>query len=185
MINMPKINKKSIGERLKDIRLIVSDVDGVLTTGAISFDSSGKEIKTFHVKDSFRITIWLRSGNRMLWFTGRKSPGVVVRAKEVEVDLVFKQAIHDGLFAYVKEKYGVDKQQVLYVGDDWSDLYYMSNFGVSVAPQNATEENKKVADIITKTRGGEGVLSEIVETVMRAQGTWQKHVDQYLKKFIL
>jgi len=182
---MERRNKKEINKRLKNIRLIVSDVDGVLTDGKICFDADGKEIKTFHVKDSFRTTIWLESGKSVLWFTGRKAVGTITRAKELGVDLVFKEDVKTGLFEYIKEKYRLEPEEVIYIGDDWNDLYYMQHFGLSATPADAQKENKKIADIITKTNGGYGVLAEIIETLMRAQNSWLPAVEKYLKKFIL
>lgn len=175
--------KKPFG--LKNVELIVSDVDGVLTDGKILFDSKGEEMKSFYARDAFRIEVWLRAGKKMMWFTGRKSEGVIRRAKELEVDLVLKKDIQGDLFKYIKEKYSLTPEQVLYVGDDWSDLFYMNNVGVSVSPSNGSKENRDVASIVTETPGGQGVLAEVIELVMKAQSLWDKAVSAYLAKFIL
>jgi len=176
---------KKFKEKLKKIKLIVSDVDGVLTDGKIFLDTRGEEMKVFNARDAFRIEVWLKSGHKMVWFTGRKSAGVIRRAKDLGVDLVFKADLRDGLFNYLKQKYQITPGQVLYVGDDWSDLYYMDNVGVAVTPANGSAENKKVSDTITKAKGGEGVLAEVIELTMRAQGTWDQIVGTYRQKFIL
>ena len=172
-------------KRLQKIDLIVSDVDGVLTDGKMIFDAKGEEQKVFCARDGFRIDVWLRSGKKMLWFTGRKSEGIIRRTRDVSVDLVFKTQVQGDLFAYIKKTYNLSPDRVLYIGDDWSDLYYMMRVGVSVTPKDASAENKKIADKITKVEGGRGVLAEAVELVMRAQGIWKKEIDQYYAKFIL
>ena len=182
---MSKISKKQIQASLKNIRIIISDVDGVLTDGKIRFDSKGKEIKIFHSTDSFRAEAWLKSGGKILLFTGRKAIGTQVRAKELGLDLLFKQDLNEDLFSYIRRIYGLEKKQALYIGDDWNDLYFMSQAGLAVSPQSGRKENIAVSHIVTRSKGGEGVLSEVVEIAMKAQGTWEKTVNNYLKKFIL
>lgn len=174
-----------LDKKLKDIKIIVSDVDGVLTDGKIFFEANGKELKVFCARDGFRVEVWLRAGKKMVWFTGRRSVGIIRRAKELGVDLIFKADLEGGLFEYLKDKYQVNPKQVLYLGDDWSDLYYMSRSGFSIAPANASAENRELADLVTRARGGEGVLAEVVELVMRAQKIWKKAVGAYQEKFIL
>ena len=179
---MRKLSKE-LGQKLKSVKLIVFDVDGVLTDGRVYLSEVG-EIKVFNTKDSFRTEIALKSGLKIVWFTGRKTPMVVARAKQFEVEVLFKQDTGGSLLAYIKEKYNIDAENIVYVGDDWSDLYLMRQAGLSAAPNNATPENREVADIVTETDGGQGVAGEIVEMVMRAQGTWEKYSKEYINKFV-
>ncbi len=176
---------KSILNQLKKIKLIVSDVDGVLTGGKIYLDAAGEEMKVFCARDAFRVEVWFRSGGKMIWFTGRKSAGVIKRAGDLGVDLLFKQDIQGDLLTYIQEKYNVAPNKILYLGDDWSDLYYMNRVSCAAAPANASAENKKIADLVTKANGGAGVLAEVIERVMRSQGIWDREVNAYLEKFIL
>ena len=169
--------------KLKKIKLIISDVDGVLTDGRI-YLLGREEIKSFSVRDASPIEMAQRSGIKFMLFTSRKSEAIKKRAEEMGTDLVFKtdvKAAGGDIVAFVKEKYGVSADEVLYVGDDWSDLYVMTTFGVAVAPSNAAPENLAVADIVTKAAGGQGVLREIVQTVMLAQGTWDTYLAEYKK----
>ena|SRR3989344_519515 len=165
--------------------MIVSDVDGVLTDGRI-YLLGREEIKVFSVRDASPMEIAREAGLKFLLITSRKGEAVVKRAAELKTDLVFKTDIKEAggdLVSYIKDHYGVSSEEVLYVGDDWSDLYAMKQFGISATPQNATPENKKIADIIADTKGGEGVVRELIEKVMRAQGTWGKYLADYQDSF--
>src|SRR3989344_7358671 len=118
--------------KLKKIRVIVSDVDGVLTDGRIYLLENGDELKSFNAKDGSRVELALVSGIRILLVTSRKSGAVIRRAKEMNVSLVFKRDLKKSgkdLFQFLGEKFRVDSSEVLYVGDDWSDLYFMKNAG--------------------------------------------------------
>ncbi len=170
---------------LANIKLIISDVDGVLTDGKIYLDSSGGEIKVFTNRDALRIDIWLRNGGKMLWFTGRKSEAVKRRVSELNVDLIFKEDVIGDFLSQISKKYSLKPEEMAYVGDDWNDIYYMSRVGLSVAPASASKENRAMANIVTKACGGAGVIAEIIEILMRKQGTWDKHVVAYKEKFIL
>lgn len=174
---------KNLAEKLKKIKLLVFDVDGVLTDGKIYLSDIG-ETKTFYCKDAVRIHIALNSGLKVLLFTARKCAAVERRSKEMNVDLLFKNDLRlsgEKLLDFVKKKFGVKPDEILYAGDDWNDIYLMKQAGVAIAPQNASVENKKVAHIITKARGGEGAIAEIIEILMRVQGTWKKYFENYLK----
>jgi 3-deoxy-D-manno-octulosonate 8-phosphate phosphatase (KDO 8-P phosphatase) len=177
---------KDVNKKLKKIRLIVSDVDGVLTDGRIYIAPDGKEMKVFHSRDSYRMETIIRSGIPIILFTGRKSEALMQRSREIEgVRLLFKQDTKNSLFDLLENDYGVKPREVLYIGDDWNDLNLMTKVGISVSPADGTKENRKIADIVTKSFGGHGVISEVVEIVMKARGTWNKYAGDYLKKFIL
>ncbi len=170
---------------LKNIKFIISDVDGVLTDGRIHILGT-EEMKSFSIRDASPMEIARRSGLRFLFVTSRKSAAVIKRAEELKTDIAFKTEIKNAggdLPEYVKEKYGVSPEEILYVGDDWSDLYAMTLFGVSATPANGTPENKAIANITTDAKGGEGVLRELIEKIMKAQGTWEKYLSDYQNSF--
>lgn len=175
--------KPELRQRLEKISLIVSDIDGVLTDGKLYLGNEG-EIKIFSIRDSFRVEVAIQQGFPVIWFTGRKVPTVEDRAKELGVRVWYKKDVGETLFAKLKEEYDVDPEQVLYIGDDWNDLYFMGHVGFAVAPANAQEENKECAHFITSARGGEGVLSEVIELLLRAKGSWDRTVHDYREKFI-
>lgn len=172
-------------EKLKKIKLIVSDVDGVLTDGKIYLVGK-EEMKAFSVRDASPMEVARQAGIRFLFITSRKCDAVIKRAEELKTDLVFKmdvKAAGGDLISYLKTKYSVSPEEVLYVGDDWSDLFSMKTFGVSATPANGTPENKAIALIVTKANGGEGVLRELIEIVLRAQGVWEKYLAFFTESF--
>lgn len=186
---MKKKNKKAVELRLKKIKLIVCDVDGVLTDGRIYLTGGPEEIKVFNSKDAMRLEVALKSGLYVIWFTGRKCAAVIQRSKEIigGLKLIFKSDVYEAkssLLKIVEKDFAVKSEEILYIGDDWNDLHLMGAVGVSATPRNGSTENKKIADIITKVDGGDGVAAEIVEKVMRAKGTWKKYVEEYTSQFI-
>lgn len=167
-------------ERLQRIRCIVSDVDGVLTEGKIYLDENGKEIKVFCAKDAPRIVAAIQSGLVVILFTGRKGGAVSKRAEGLGTLIFFKADMAGAsLLDLIHEKYGFSPEEILYIGDDWNDLYYMMRVGVAVTPGDATLENKEVAHIVTTALGGQGVASEAIELVMRAQDTWEAAISYH------
>ena len=178
---------ENLEDKLKKVKLIVSDVDGVLTDGKIYLCERCGEMKVFSVKDAIRMEVALKSGMKVLLVTARKGAAVIKRAEELGAGIVFKQDLRQenlSLFAEVKRKFDIEQEEILYVGDDWNDLYFMRQVGVSATPASGSAENRKIADIITEARGGEGVVSELIEKVMRAQGTWEEYFKEYLLKLI-
>lgn len=177
--------KGRILEKLKKVSLIVFDVDGVLTDGRLYYSGDENEAKSFYAKDAPRIAIALKSGLKIVWVTARASIGVMRRSSELKVDLISKQELKragKSFLDMLQERYGSFRDQILYVGDDWSDLYLMQQAGVAVTPVDGSSENKKIAALVTKAHGGYGVAAEVIESVMRAQGTWEKSVKAYLKE---
>lgn len=170
--------------KLNKIKLIVSDVDGVLTDGKIYLSDSPEELKSFYVRDSLPMKAAIRSGIKIIWLTGRKCRAVVRRSKEIDssIRLLFRNDLFKqkrNLLDTISLEFKASTSEILYIGDDLPDLSIMRQVGVSVAPQNGSAENKKVADIVTKAIGGDGVIAEVVEMVMRAKGTWAKFIKEY------
>lgn len=155
------------------ISCILSDVDGVWTDGRIIYDSSGQEIKTFHVHDGLGIKTWMREGGRFGVITARHSPMVARRAEELGIHAVVQNAGDKWLAAkQLMDDWDVQPSQVAYVGDDLPDLSVMTRIGLSVAPADAASDVLAIADWTTRRRGGEGVLRELIERLMRASGRW-------------
>lgn len=166
-------------ESLLRIKLIVSDVDGVLTDGSITLDSNEGEIKTFCAKDAPRIAAGRKFGVGFVMVSGRDSPAVHARAKDLGVEFICKKQIPgvEEFWSHLREKYDVAPEEVLYIGDDWNDLPYMASAGVAVTPKDGRPENRSAADIVTATSGGRGVVSEIIERLLRVQDKWQAAID--------
>jgi 3-deoxy-D-manno-octulosonate 8-phosphate phosphatase (KDO 8-P phosphatase) len=175
---------QELEEKLKKVKIIVSDVDGVLTDGGLYLSGQEEEIKVFYSKDAPRTVIARSSGLKILLVTARECQAVVRRANEMKVDLIFKGQLKEKKFLdVVKEKYGLEPEEIAYLGDDWSDMHLMKQVGVAITPQDGSSENKEIADIITDARGGRGVMAEAVEKIMRAQGTWEKYKTEFFAEF--
>lgn len=163
----------------EEIRLVIMDVDGVLTRGEIFYDEEGRERKAFHVHDGSGITYLHRHGIRTALISGRDSPSVEMRAKELGIEEVH-QGVRDKIRSYeeIRARLGVGDEQVCYVGDDLLDLPCLKKAGFPVAVSNATDEVKAVAVYITKREGGRGAVREVAEVILKAQGKWDLVVDK-------
>ncbi|MBI2670115.1 MAG: HAD-IIIA family hydrolase [Candidatus Yanofskybacteria bacterium] len=182
-----ELNAQNLKNKLKKIRVIVTDVDGVLTDGKIYLSDHPEETKAFWAKDKPRMMVAMRSGLKIAWFTGRKCAAVIRRSKEVTgVRLVFKAELIEqkiDFFEFMKKEYDASPENIMYIGDDWCDLHVMKQVGVAMTPEDGSNENKKIAHIITKSKGGCGAVSEAIEILMTAQGTWCKYVEWYASSF--
>jgi 3-deoxy-D-manno-octulosonate 8-phosphate phosphatase (KDO 8-P phosphatase) len=168
-----------LAERCAPIELLIVDVDGVLTDGAIIYGDNGVDIKAFHVRDGSGFKMWQRAGKRAAVITGRTSSVVDVRAAELGISPVV-QGAPDKLPAYrgILADTGFEAGQVCYVGDDVPDLSILTRCGLAVAVADACAEARAAAHYVTRTPGGRGAVREIVELILRCQGKWQPLVDR-------
>ncbi|MFQ5862104.1 MAG: KdsC family phosphatase [Candidatus Brocadiales bacterium] len=166
---------------LEDIKLMIIDVDGVLTDGRIFCNDQGVEQKVFHVKDGSGITFWHRAGLKSAIISGRTSQAVVHRAKELGIKDVY-QGAHNKLEAYEKiiEKHKVRDEEVCYIGDDLIDLPVLRRVEFSVAVTGSPEELLSSVDYVTKAPGGGGAVREVVEKVLKSQGKWEDILERYV-----
>jgi len=161
-------------EIAKPIRLILSDVDGVLTDGSIVIDNAGVESKTFYVRDGLAIKLWQHSGLMFGLLTARNSQIVKLRAAELGVSIV-RQGFSDKL-PIAREMFSqlsVAPEEVCYIGDDLPDLPVLSVVGLPIAVADAAEEVKQIAKWTTKLCGGRGAVREVIERLMKAKGCWE------------
>jgi YrbI family 3-deoxy-D-manno-octulosonate 8-phosphate phosphatase len=166
--------------RMQPIQLILSDVDGVLTDGRITYDNQGIETKSFHVRDGMGIKLWQRSGHKFGIITARSSHIVKLRMAELGVDMV-RQGSTDKIdvgLSLIKEL-GVNPDQVCYVGDDLTDLGLMTKVGLAVTVSDGCAELKSVAHITTKASGGHGAIRELIETILKSQKQWDELISVY------
>lgn len=170
----------SLAERCARIELLIVDVDGVLTDGGIVYSDSGTEWKRFHVRDGSGLNIWRKLGKRAAVITGRTSKIVEVRAAELGMSPVMQGAA-DKLPAYrqIVAAAGLQDEQVCYVGDDLPDLPMLVHCGLAVAVADACAEVAAAADYVTRLRGGNGAVREVIELILRCQGQWAKVVEPY------
>jgi len=167
-------------EKLKDIRLLLLDVDGVMTDGRIIYDGNGLETKFFNVKDGHGIKMLQRYGIEIGIITGRTSVVVDLRARELGIELVYQGALKK-LESYddVKRKTGVTDNQIAYMGDDIVDIPVMRRVGFSAAPPDSLPEVLAVADYVSSCGGGRGAVREICDLILKGRGVWNEIVKRY------
>jgi 3-deoxy-D-manno-octulosonate 8-phosphate phosphatase (KDO 8-P phosphatase) len=169
-------------ERARKTRLLMMDVDGVLTDGRIIQDGHGHELKVFDVKDGHGIVMAHRAKLRTALISGRESETITRRAEELGIELVF-QKIWNKLEVY--EKILVDTElthdEVAYIGDDLIDIPLLRRVGLAVAVADAVDEVKAAAHLITQRPGGQGAVREVIELILRAQGHWDSLIARYTK----
>jgi 3-deoxy-D-manno-octulosonate 8-phosphate phosphatase (KDO 8-P phosphatase) len=154
-------------------KLLILDVDGVLTDGRIIMNDRGEEIKCFHVRDGHGLKLAMNAGIHVVIITGRKSRTVDHRARDLGIQEVY-QGVEDkeSLLKKLIQHKKVAKEQVCCMGDDLPDLPMFNQAGISVAVADASPELRKEADFVTKNRGGKGAVREVCELILKAQGKW-------------
>jgi 3-deoxy-D-manno-octulosonate 8-phosphate phosphatase (KDO 8-P phosphatase) len=167
----------SLAQRAAGIRLLVLDVDGVLTDGRITYTGEGIEIKAFHVRDGSALKYWEKAGHQVGIISGRASKAVDVRAAELGIKLVF-QGIGDKRTALdqVLAATGLPANAACAVGDDIPDLPVLRACGMAVAVADACPEVRAAAHYVTRAFGGKGAVREVLELLLRAQGQWDHWV---------
>ena len=168
-----------IEERAKKIKLLILDVDGVLTDGSIIYDNFGDEIKCFNVYDGFGMTLLHRAGIKSVIITAKKTRIVEKRAKDMYVSKVYSDYMKLKLYEKAIKKFRVKDEEVCFIGDDFIDLPVLKRVGLSIAPPEAIEEVKKSCHYITKKNGGKGAVREVIEIILKSQGLWDKVTSQY------
>lgn len=160
-------------EQLEKIRLLLLDVDGVMTDGRIIYDDRGTETKAFDVKDGHGLKLLQRAGIRVGIITGRQSAVVERRAAELGIELVYQGAKDKMLpFLEILHKTGLTAEQVAYVGDDLPDLPILRRVGFAATVADAIEEIKPHVHYVTERRGGRGAVREICDLLLKETGRW-------------
>ena len=167
-------------QRMQQIQLILSDVDGVLTDGRITYDNQGIESKSFHVRDGMGIKLWQRSGHKFGIITARSSHIVKLRMAELGVETV-RQGSQDKLpvgLQLIREM-NLKPEQVCYVGDDLSDMSLLAQVGLAASVADGVPEVQDIAHFTTKLAGGQGAIRELVETILKCQKRWDELLQEY------
>jgi 3-deoxy-D-manno-octulosonate 8-phosphate phosphatase (KDO 8-P phosphatase) len=167
---------------LKKIRVVILDVDGVLTDGRLITYPDGSESKAFHVHDGQGINFLRRAGIATALITGRASKAVELRASELGIEHLFQGDMNKlKCYRELLDKLGLDDEAAAYFGDDLPDIPVMRRVGVSVAVADARPEVRGIASYVTQARGGAGAVREFADLLLKAQGRWQPIVDAYMK----
>lgn len=176
-VKVPRLSP-GVVKRAKRIRVLLMDVDGVLTDGHIWLisqpDGSATEMKSFSAYDGAGLKLARMAGLRTGLITGRDSAATMRRARELDMEFVY-QGSADKIVAYHKllHRSGVAESEIAYVGDDLPDLPILERVGLGVAVANAVPEVKTCARYVTRAAGGSGAVREVVELLLRAQGKWK------------
>ncbi|MBI9018530.1 MAG: HAD-IIIA family hydrolase [Phycisphaerae bacterium] len=164
-----------------NIKMLVMDVDGVLTDGGIIYDSCGNESKRFNVHDGAWLKIWQRLGLQTAVITGRQSVAVDRRMTELGIDFVYQNAkVKIGVFENLVKESGINPQEMAYIGDDVMDLPVLRRVGYAVTVPDAIDEVKSHCDYITKKTGGSGAVGELIVSMIKAMGMFDKAMERYL-----
>jgi 3-deoxy-D-manno-octulosonate 8-phosphate phosphatase (KDO 8-P phosphatase) len=167
--------------KLKDTKLLLLDVDGVLTNGSIVYHDDGSETKVFNVKDGLGIRLLMQTGIQVGIVTGRRSEALSHRCRDLGIDLVFdnvrdKAAILDTII----NETGIDPEQMAFIGDDLPDVPVMRRVGLSIAVGDAHEMVVHRADMVTGAIGGGGAVREVCESILKAKRLWQTALEGFL-----
>lgn len=167
---MEKLDETTLMEIAARVRLIIFDVDGVLTDGKITFTSDGQEIKSFDVQDGYGIARARAAGLKLAIVSGRYSKVTEFRAKELQIDTVMQPVKDKGeAVAQIAENLEIQLEDVVFIGDDVIDISAMKRVGLSVAVANAHPDAKTAASYITQASGGDGAVRELLDIVFKAK----------------
>jgi len=167
-----------INKIIMNIKLLILDVDGVLTNGTVYLTDEGIEIKAFSILDGIGIKMLLRSGVDVGIITGSNSQAIKVRADRLGIKYIYlNQENKFSAFNDLKNKLSIQNHEIAYMGDDLPDLYLMHQVGLSIAVANATQLVLEDAKIVTKNKGGCGAVREICDLILQAQGNFANQLE--------
>ena len=166
--------------RIRLIRLLILDVDGVMTDGRIIMDYAGREIKNFDVKDGHGIKVLMRYGIDVILVTGRRSTVVEHRARDLGISEVHQGVTNKLEIAdTILRNRSLNYEHIAFVGDDIVDISLLRRVGFSAAVADAAEDVKKCADYVTIRKGGRGAVREVCEVILKAKGEWTDVAKKY------
>jgi 3-deoxy-D-manno-octulosonate 8-phosphate phosphatase (KDO 8-P phosphatase) len=172
--------KKSRISRARRVKLLLLDVDGVLTDGHITYTDRGDEIKSFDVQDGFGIRLFKISGGKSAVITARSSRIMKRRVKDLGIDALYQNARNKTqAYEQAKKRFQIRDEEACYVGDELIDLPVLKRVGFSVSVKNARPEVKSCCDWVTSNEGGMGAVREVIEFILKAQGKWKKAIYPY------
>ncbi|MCM8763530.1 MAG: HAD-IIIA family hydrolase [Candidatus Omnitrophica bacterium] len=169
-----------IFERAKKIKLLIMDVDGVLTDGKFYYGNYGDELKAFNIHDGFGLTLLTRAGIKTVIITAGNSKIVTRRAKHLRITKIYQKAYKKiNTYTRVLKKFRIKDEEVCYIGDDLIDIPILKRVGLAVCVPNAREELKSFVHYVTVNKGGEGAVREVIEIILKAQDKWDLVTEHY------
>lgn len=171
----------TLDERARAIRLVCTDVDGVLTDGRLHFGQAEGHTKTFHVRDGAGIVYLQQAGIHVAFISGLESPSTSARARHLGVEDCFTGHLVKGpVLEQLCAKYGLEPHEVAHVGDDLPDLPLLTRVGLACCPEDAVPEVQGASHWVVPILGGQGVLRAVSERILKAQGRWEDILSRYL-----
>jgi 3-deoxy-D-manno-octulosonate 8-phosphate phosphatase (KDO 8-P phosphatase) len=168
-------------EKIKQLKLLILDVDGVLTDGRLFFDQQGNEYKCFHARDGHGLKLLKQTGVEIAVISGRSSATVALRMKNLGIEHVYQGHENKRMaFQVILQNLQLTPNQVAHVGDDLLDLPIMTQVGFAIAVQDANFAVKQYAEWCTQTLGGQGAVREVCDLIMQVQGSFDKVLQGYL-----
>ncbi len=170
----------SLASRLERVKLLLCDVDGILTDASVFISESGEEVKRFHIQDGLGIVLLRRNDIKVGWISARPSGATTRRAEELKIDFLHQNK--GGKLNAVKEilsKSQLTWDELCFMGDDVVDLSVLKRAGVAVSVPDAVSEAKALAHHVTVARGGHGAVREVAEMILKAQGKWATLIAEY------
>ncbi len=167
-------------ERALKIKLLLLDVDGVLTDGRLYYTSRGEEIKVFNVKDGLGIKLAQKAGIKVGVISGRKSKALINRLMELEVDEVHLGYSHKlPILEDIMSRLSLNPEEIAFLGDDYVDLPILRRVGFPMAVVDSPEEIKRHALYITESKGGHGAVRDAIEFLLKLRGQWEEIISYY------
>jgi 3-deoxy-D-manno-octulosonate 8-phosphate phosphatase (KDO 8-P phosphatase) len=162
---------QTLKSKAKKIKMLLLDVDGVLSDGRIILDNHGNELKAFHVRDGHGIKMAQRAGITIGIITGRRAEVVNVRARELGIEEVHQGALEKiGVYESILDKYRLRDEEVAFIGDDIVDAAILKRVGLAVCVADSDPSVRPFADMVTKTDGGRGAVREVINFMLKTQG---------------
>lgn len=176
-----KVKNLNSRKKAKKIKLLILDVDGVMTDGRIILDNEGNEFKAFHVRDGHGVKMAVKAGINVAIITGRTSKVVERRAKELGITEVYQGTFKKSLiYESLLQKYKCKDENVAFMGDDIVDIGLLKRVGLSAVPADADDEAKKFAVFISAKNGGRGAVREFIELILKSSGLWDRVAGEFI-----
>jgi len=167
-------------EKAKKIKVLLLDVDGVLTDGRIVYDSHGRDLKFFDVHDGMGVYLLKKCGIPSVIITAKGSRAIKPRAKDMQIDIVFEDVSpKTSVLEKICGIYHVSPEELCFIGDDLVDLCLMKKVGFPAAVANAAQEIKNAAVFVTSKKGGRGAVRELAELILKTQDKWVEGLKAY------
>lgn len=177
---MGRAISRQVRARAAKVKLLILDVDGVLTDGRIIMDHKGREIKAFNVRDGHGLRLLREAEIEVAILTGRSSPVVQKRADDLGI-LWVRQGVHDKVGAYreIAREVGITDDEACFIGDDVVDIPLLKRVGIPIVVGDGAPEAKRCARYVTQSSGGKGAVREVCDLLLQAQGKWEAVLRRY------